>query len=69
MNVLKKIGIGILSIFVLLIVFALIFGESETETNDPATENDNVETRTESIPEERKEEKENLQLNMTKNIW
>ena len=58
MNILKKIGIGILSVFILIIVLALIFGESETETTDPPTKNETGETRTELKVRENEEEKQ-----------
>ena len=56
MNFLKKLGLGILSLFVLIIVIALIFGDSETETTDPATEKETTETRTDSNMEESEDE-------------
>ena len=58
MNLLKKIGIGIISVFVLIIVLALIFGESETQTTNPSTNNEPEETRTESKVAKSEDEKQ-----------
>ena len=58
MNFLKKLGLGILSLFVLIIVIALIFGDSETETTDPTTEKETTETRTDSNTDESEDEKQ-----------
>lgn len=56
MNVLKKIAIGIISVFVLIIVLALIFGESDSETTNLPTENESSDTQTNSNLEESTEE-------------
>ena len=56
MNVIKTIGIGIVSVFVLTIVMALIFGNSETGTTHLASD-DTSEIKTISKSEESEDEK------------